>query len=151
MRGKAIVGLAMVAFGLGAAAPASEMARVAGVYREPFMNHMADGEPYRSVDVLRIERRGPSQAYVDVHLEFRNGHTCDIGDVAHYEAGVFSMTVDPRTRPGETCAFTLTVLPEVLKTGAKGEGCFSFCGMRGTLDGAEFKRGSRRRPFWPHG
>jgi hypothetical protein len=129
---------------LGAAAPLDDVGRLQGVYRRAFANQMADGQPYRSVDEIRIERRGPAAAYVAVHLEFRNGHTCDIDGLTLYANGALTMTADPRTSPGEVCRFALTALPDVLKISAEGEGCNAYCGMRGRLDGAQLPRAVRR-------
>jgi hypothetical protein len=144
MRATVTAGLLISAIGLSAATPDDELARLQGVYRQAFTNHMADGEAYRSVDEIGIRRRGPDSAHVSVHLEFRNGHTCDIAGVTHYDQGVFSMDAAPAPPAQGPCAFTLTVLPQVLKVGAVGEGCFAYCGMRGILNGAELKRSTRR-------
>jgi len=139
--------LAAVAMLLAAArAPDDDLSRITGVYRRSFINSMADGTPYRSTDEIVIRRRGRASALVSVHLQFRNGHSCEIGALMRYQADALTAEVDPDPGSGATCAFSIAVTPDVLRLAAKGDGCLSYCGMRGSLDGAQMPR-SARRPF----
>jgi hypothetical protein len=56
--------------------------RMAGVYKHRFSNGTVDGGTYQSEDILEIVPRDPRTAYVRLHLEFYNGHSCDIYGIA---------------------------------------------------------------------
>src|SRR5882672_9909580 len=99
----AILGLA-VAAALTAAPIAID--GVTGVYKYRFDNGLADGTAYKSENVLEIVKVSPSQAYVRAHLEFFNGHICDISGVAQLENG--ALVYRPHENLGrDKCEFTL--------------------------------------------
>jgi hypothetical protein len=69
-----------------AAAPAVaadiDIDKIAGVYKKQFRNGNISGDKYDSEDILEIVKTSPSTAYVKTHLEFFNGHVCNIYGVA---------------------------------------------------------------------
>ena len=60
---------------------------LAGVYKTQFKNGNIDGGKYDSEDILEIVKVSPTAAYVRTHLEFFNGHVCNIQGVADVEDG----------------------------------------------------------------
>src|SRR6476660_3949917 len=58
---------------------------LAGVYRKTFANGNIDGGKYQSEDILEIVKVSPTTAYIRTHLEFFNGHVCNIWGVARLE------------------------------------------------------------------
>lgn len=57
-----------------------------GVYRVRFNNDLVDGSSYRAVNVLKLVKRSPKEASFDLHLEFFNGHECNLAGTAILEA-----------------------------------------------------------------
>ena len=51
---------------------------LAGVYKRTFESGNIDGGKYQSENILEIVKVSPSAAYVRTHLEFFNGHVCNI-------------------------------------------------------------------------
>jgi hypothetical protein len=65
---------------------------LAGVHKNSFENGTAYGDQYRSEDILELVRITPTSAYVRLHLEFFNGHMCDIWGVAEVEGDALVCT-----------------------------------------------------------
>lgn len=146
-----VAGLAVVAVLATATAPAGDLpTRLEEHYGHSFANGLVTGEHYRSTNTLDIVRAAPDAAYVDVHLDFFNGHECNISGVADAKGGVLVL----KSGDDETSQCTLTIAPGAGKDrgklvfGADGTGCDYYCGARGSLDGASFTAASRR-PLTP--
>ncbi|HEY1606469.1 MAG TPA: hypothetical protein VGF77_12825 [Allosphingosinicella sp.] len=131
--------------GLAAAAtgPAAfDPGRIAGRYGHHFRNGLVDGSHYWSDDVLEIVRLDPRRAYVRAELQYYNGHQCSISGIAHAEGGgLVYREREPNAdghcvlRIGETKAGVRLV---------DDHSCQDHCGARGSLNGIDFDRRSRR-------
>ncbi len=132
---------------LTAAAPAGDLAtRLEGHYAHSFANGLVSGEKYRSTDTMDVVRSGPDAAYLDIHLDFFNGHECNISGVADAKDGGLVL----KSGDDEISQCTLTIAPGAgkdrgkLMFSADGTGCSYYCGARGSLDGAGFATAGRR-------
>jgi len=128
--------------------PARLMATMAGVYKHRFMSATitpgkAPGEadvPYQAEDVIEIVPYDADHVYVRAHLDFYNGHTCDIAGMGRYEHGAFVYHDPERLLPDEPpCALKLSVEGGKLvltdRDGPDGAStCRAHCGVRGSLD-----------------
>jgi hypothetical protein len=97
-----ILALAMPAI---AAAPGLPAA-LAGVYKHRFANSDVQGDHYTSEDILEIVPVSADAAYVRLHLNFYNGHECDIGGVAR-QAGESLVYDGPADVDGKPCRLML--------------------------------------------
>jgi hypothetical protein len=88
-----------------AAAPGLPAA-LAGVYKHRFANADVQGDHYTSEDVLEIVPVSGDAAYVRLHLDFYNGHICDISGVAR-QAGQSLVYDGPADVDGKPCRLTL--------------------------------------------
>jgi hypothetical protein len=64
----------------------SSLETMAGVYRHRFANGDVTGRTFQSEDILEIVPVAPSAAYFRLHMEFYNGHMCNIWGVARQQA-----------------------------------------------------------------
>lgn len=139
--------LALFAAGLclGAAAAAPTARDLAGRYTHSFPNGDVSGARYTTTDVVLIVATSTTRAYVDLQLNFFNGHQCSIGGIAALE-GRQLVYRDPQMRgfDGTPCELRLW------RDGARlrwtdGEGsCRGYCGARGGLSDGEIRWSSRR-------
>ncbi len=79
-----------------------------------------------------------------MHLEFFNGHTCDVVAIADVHGQ--SLYYDSyKLSDGRTCELTLNVTAERLEFDDKDDVCRAeLCGARGVLSLAGFDRASRK-------
>ncbi len=133
---------------LTAAGPAAPdpVAALAGRYYHQFPDGLVDGTRYTGQDVVEIVAVAPGAAYVRVHLDFYNGHECDVSGVAIAKQGAL-VYHDPEPShladdPG--CTLTLRHAGKDLRID-DGEGsCHAWCGARGSLSDAKLPFASRR-------
>lgn len=138
---RGIAGLMIVLVGAAAPPPLDQLA---GVYRERFANGTVDGHDYRSENILEIVPRTPASAYFRTHLEFFNGHSCDIWGIADRQAD--ALVYDgPVNLEGHRCHLRLTVADGKIRFADPDGACRAdTCGARGGYDGIDFKLGSRQ-------
>lgn len=140
---KAIL-LLVVALASAAAGPAIlDPAVIAGRYDYHFRNGLVDGSTFWSDDVLEIVRLDPRRAYFRAELQFYNGHECSISGIAHSEPGGLVYQERETNTDGGHCTLHIRRTP----TGVRLEddhSCQDHCGARGTLNGDDFDRKSRR-------
>jgi hypothetical protein len=123
--------------------------KIAGVYKTRFQNGTVDGHKYMSEDILEITPYGDSAAYVRYHLEFFNGHVCDVSGIAE-ERGqelVYDELQPPRDK--DHCRLTMHLSGDELVTEDKSpqdgsSGCRVYCGARGSFDGTKFPFSAKR-------
>jgi len=117
---------------------------VIGVYKYRFDNGLADGTAYKSENVLEIVEVSTRQAYVRAHLEFFNGHICDISGAAQLENG--ALVYRPHENLGhDKCELTLQRKGDKIVFGDKNFACKTmYCGARGSFNGESFSLSSRR-------
>jgi len=137
---------------LAAAAPAGDLAsRLQGHYSHSFTNSLVTGERFRSTETMDILRTGPAAAYVDIHLEFFNGHECNISGVADAAGPALVL----KAGDDDLSRCTLTIRPGAGKDRgrlvfeAPEEGCRYYCGARGSLDGSDVFTLAGRRALTP--
>lgn len=133
--------------------PSELMHEIDGVYKHRFKNTMVvpgqANEAYESEDVIEIVPHDDDHLYLRAHLEFANGHTCDIAGMAGYEHGAFVYHDPTPPMKGErACALRLHVTDKKLvltdRESPDAEAtCRAYCGARGDLD-YEIGRGERR-------
>ncbi len=132
------------------AAPDGVVARLAGVYKSRFVNSMADGERYASENVLEIAPYKPGAAYVRLHLEFTNGHVCNLWGVATAGGGRLTYA-GPNDLSGNPCTLRIARTADGIHLWETGtEACrLQTCGARGGYrtsadDPPEFPLAARR-------
>lgn len=124
--------------------PAELMREIDGVYKHRFKNTMtvpgqAD-QAYESEDIVEVVPYDDDHLYLRAHLEFPNGHTCDIAGMAGYAHGAFVYYDPSPPQPGErACALRLHVTDKKLvltdrETPDAEATCRAYCGARGDLD-----------------
>jgi hypothetical protein len=102
------------------------------------------GERFPGTDTLDVLRYDDAHAYVAVHLDFFNGHSCDIEGMAAFAGGALTLE-PPELTPGEgRCRVTITPDARAFTLAAPATACLNYCGARGRLDGAQLPRASRR-------
>ena len=117
--------------------------QLSGVYKDSFANGNVDGQKYQSEDVVEIVKVSDTDAYVRVHLEFYNGHTCSIHGIARREGD--SLVYRPHQDYGEQCALTLRAVNGKLVFSDPDGNCrVQYCGARGSFEGTAFPLTSRR-------
>lgn len=135
---------------LAGAAPAAEkanpdLAGIEGVYKRRFPNATIQGEEYESEDILEIVPVGPDLAYFRAHLEFYNGHVCDLYGMAEWRDGAL-VYEEPEADGTAACRLRLEVKggditfvddPDMLCAN-------NYCGARGGFNGAGFTAKQKR-------
>jgi hypothetical protein len=152
-----LLGAPLVRAAAKAPSPAELMHEIDGVYKKRFMSGTitpgkAPGEadqPYQAEDVIEIVPYDEDHLYLRAHLDFYNGHTCDIAGIARFEHGAFVYHDPAPPLPGERpCALRLHVTDKKLvltdrETPDAAATCRAYCGARGDLD-YEIGREQRR-------
>jgi hypothetical protein len=132
-------------------ATASALAqKIAGKYRHSFANADVQGDHYRSTETLTLTPVGQASIHFAVHLEFYNGHTCDLSGGALYRKnGSFVFDADPKDHLDSEPVCHLGIKPTA--KGVEFEdytgGCkIIACGERGGWNGAAFTFAERVKP-----
>lgn len=117
---------------------------VAGVYKKTFKNGTIDGNKYQSEDILEIMKVTPSAAYVRTHLEFFNGHICNIWGVANVEGDALVYHGETNSK-GKQCLLSVRSKGGKVTLGDKDGACaIETCGARGMYNGTAFELKTRR-------
>jgi hypothetical protein len=117
---------------------------LAGVYKKSFQNGNIDGGKYQSEDILEIVKISPAAAYVRTHLEFFNGHICDIWGVAKLEGDAL-VYHGPTNSQGKPCLLSVKVKDGKVTLDDKDGACaIGTCGNRGMYNGTAFDLKKRR-------
>jgi hypothetical protein len=124
------------------ATAATLAAKLAGRYRHSFANGDVQGDHFRSTDTLTITPVGRASIHFDAHLEFYNGHTCDLSGGALYRKdGSFVYDDAPSNviPDAPACHLLITPTPTGITFQDPAGGCKNVsCGERGGWDGASF-------------
>jgi hypothetical protein len=123
---------------------AETIKRIEGVYKNRFANSTVQNEHFESEDILEIVSYSANAIYFRVHLEFYNGHTCDLYGIAAYENGrfVFHGTSDVSDA---ICNLTIQADGGNITLDDVGGNCRSYsCGARGGYHDVSFSIKSRR-------
>lgn len=149
LRGLVLLLAASCACAASAQDAARLMEKMAGVYKHRFMSATitpgkAPGEadvPYQAEDVIEIVPYDADHVYVRAHLDFYNGHMCDIAGMGRYEHGAF-VYHDPApsfVADAPPCALKVSVEHGELTltdraTPDAPASCRAYCGVRGALE-----------------
>ena len=110
-----------------------------GIYKYSFPNALMDNTQYTSENRFLLMPISPTTAYFDVHLEWANGHSCDLSGIAD----VMSEQVLSYSTPSimeKTCTFNIDLGANEFVFGDSNGACrIISCGSRGMLDGVEFE------------
>jgi hypothetical protein len=123
---------------------AETIKRIEGVYKNRFANSTVQDEHFQSEDILEIVSYSANAIYFRVHLEFYNGHTCDLSGIAAYENGsfVFHGTSDVSDA---ICKLTIKADSGNVTLDDVGGNCRTYsCGARGGYHDVSFPIKSRR-------
>jgi len=116
-----------------------------GLYRYRFDNGLMDGTKYKSENRLTILKVTASSAYFNTHLEWANGHSCDLSGVADVDSSGALVYREPSLE-GRVCVFTIKQDADRLVFDDKEGSCrLISCGTRGMLSGVEFQFSSRAK------
>jgi hypothetical protein len=114
---------------------------IAGRYRHKFPNGDVQGDTFTSTDTLILTPVSKNSIHFDAHLEFYNGHECNLaGGALFRKDGTFVFDDDPSNAlpPAPVCK--LAIIPT--NTGVKFRdltgGCKNYCGERGGWNGEGF-------------
>jgi hypothetical protein len=138
-----------------AAEPTALIGQVEGVYKHRFESGYVTGpgqpDAFHQVeDIIEVVRYDDNSVYLNVKLEFYNGHQCGISGIASYADGAFVYRT-PDIQPGAPdCQLKLGVRGDqiFLTDRATPEGastCKSFCGVRGSMGDYTIARSSKRK------
>jgi hypothetical protein len=117
---------------------------LAGVYKKTFQNGNIDGGKYQSEDILEIVKVSPTAAYVRTHLEFFNGHICDIWGIANVEGEALVYHGQTNSQ-GKQCLLSVKVQAGKVMLDDKDGACaIGTCGNRGMYNGTAFELKKRR-------
>jgi hypothetical protein len=127
-----------------AAAESIDLDKVAGVYKDRFQNSLVDGSKFTSENILEIVKTSPDEAYFNTHLEFYNGHECELSGLAHVERDALVYRSQLPDTKGES-EFRIRLTPKTVRfEDPDGNYRANYCGERGGFDGIEFKLSARR-------
>lgn len=118
--------------------------KLAGVYKKQFKNGNVSGDKYDSEDILEIVKVSPTAAYLKTHLEFFNGHVCNIHGIADLE-GVALVYRGPKNVEGKPCELRVKVeRGKIALDDNDGHCAIGTCGNRGMYNGTAFELKRRR-------
>lgn len=144
---KATLGLALSAAACAAVAADVPSSALAGRYYRQFLNSFVSGEKYTGEHIVEIVPVTANAAYVRIHLDYYNGHSCTIQGIAQSEGDTLVYR-DPSPAfdefRGKRCVLKLRRAGKSLSID-DGEGtCLRYCGARGTLSRVSLPYGSKR-------
>jgi hypothetical protein len=115
--------------------------KIAGRYRHSFANGDVQGDHYRSTETLTLTPVGQTSIHFDAHLEFYNGHTCDLSGGALYRKnGSFVYDAKPTPNSNDpVCHLGIKPTAKGIEFEDYTGGCKMIsCGERGGWNGAAF-------------
>ena len=123
---------------------AETIKKIEGVYKNRFANSTVQDEHFESEDILEIVSYTANAIYFRVHLEFYNGHTCDLYGIAAYENGSFVFHGTNDASEG-ICNLTIRADGGNVTLDDVGGNCRTYsCGARGGYHDVSFPIKSRR-------
>ncbi len=119
-----------------AAGPASPdpVKGLAGRYYAQFADGTVTGESYTGENIVEIVPVAADAAFVRAHLDFFNGHQCDIAGIATSENATLVYREREAPLPSEAaCVLTVSHAGSSLKLDDHNRSCSRHCGARGSL------------------
>ena len=122
------------------------IAALEGTYTRPIKSGLIDGKTYTAIDKLTIKRVSGTAIEFSLHLNFFNGHECEMSGKADYDAGAFVHR--ERLDEKRECVLKLVPTPKeiLIQDDEMGNCRMLSCGARGGYNGASFSRTLRRAP-----
>lgn len=118
---------------------------MSGVYKRRFKNGDTAGFAYRSEDIFEFVPISPFAAYIKLHLEFFNGHECNVAGVAEYKKVEAFVLQDPDGPNGNRCLLSIKLDGKKISFQDPNGSCMKFCGARGSFSGENFYLAQRRK------
>ena len=115
---------------------------LAGRYYRQFPDALVGGEKYTGEDVVEIVPVAAGAAYVRLHLDYYNGHTCALSGIA--KAKGVGLVFDDGGQAGNHCVLRIERSGSSLRLDDSAGKCFDYCGARGTLTNVRVPYSSRR-------
>jgi len=130
-----VVALGAVPLLLAADRPIADPAQsLAGRYFSQFADGLVTGEKYTGEDIVEVVPVASGAAYVRVHLDYYNGHTCGIYGIATAKADALVYhDSKPNFESAGGCVLTVRRAGKSLSVDDGAASCSSYCGARGTL------------------
>lgn len=117
---------------------------LAGRYDREFPNGLVTGEKYTGRHIVEIVPVESGAAYIRIHLDYFNGHSCSIAGVARAEGDALVYR-DPEPQYGGTkCVLRVSRAGKSLLIDDGEATCSSSCGARGTLSDVRLPWSSKR-------
>ncbi len=105
------VALAAIIIGVTAFCQAEELPnlnKLQGLYKYSFPNRLMGGTKYTSENRFLLMPLSPDTAYFDLHLDWANGHSCDLFGIAEVKSKRMLIYSEPSIY-GKTCIFTIHI------------------------------------------
>jgi hypothetical protein len=117
---------------------------LAGRYYDQFKDALVTGDKYTGEDIVEIAPIQPGAAFVRIHLDYYNGHSCDLSGVAQSQAGALVYRDPTPQYDGGTCIHRLRRNGRSLSIDDNGGTCSGYCGARGSLTNVTVPFSSKR-------
>lgn len=117
---------------------------LAGRYYDQFQNGFVTGEKYTGEDIVEIVPVRPGAAYVRIHLDYYNGHSCGIFGVAKAQSAALVYRDPSPQYDGRICTLRLKRDGRNLSIDDDGGTCSGYCGARGSLSNVSLPYSSKR-------
>ncbi|MFM0373554.1 hypothetical protein [Paraburkholderia aspalathi] len=118
---------------------------VSGVYKRKFKNGDTSGDTYQSEDIFEFVPVSPFAAYFKLHLEFYNGHECNVAGITEYKAVDAFVFQDPEGPNGNRCLLSIKLDGNTVSFNDPNGNCMKFCGARGGFGREGFDLSQRRK------
>jgi hypothetical protein len=140
-----IMALAIVPISLAATRASADPAKeLQGRYYTAFQDALITGETYLGENIVEIVPVRRNAAYVRIHLDYYNGHSCGIFGIAG-SIGETLVYRDPKPQyDGTSCALSLKREGGSLLIDDHGGSCSAYCGARGSLSKVRLPYRSKR-------
>jgi len=124
----------------------SSLKAMEGKYVNSFPNRLMNGQTYISHNELQLLQVASSAAYFNIHLEWANGHVCNISGVAEADGDEAALVYRKPSIDGKTCKLIIKSTGGSIEFGDEAGACrLVSCGVRGRLDGVRFSFKSREK------
>jgi uncharacterized protein len=121
------------------------MAKIEGAYERSFESGLVDGSTYTATDRLTIARASDSAIQFSVHLNFYNGHECNLEGQAVFKQNGHFVYTEKAGQDKEACIFEIAPGADAIALRDPNGTCRQLsCGVRGGYNGASFPLASRK-------
>ena len=117
---------------------------LAGRYYSQFPDALVSGEKYTGENIVEVVPVASHAAYVRVHLDYFNGHTCGLYGVAKSYGDALVFRDLKQDLENQVCVLTVRRVGKSLSLDDGGGTCRSYCGARGSLSQVELPYGNKR-------